>query len=60
MTSVLIRILLAMPGTANDLPPAHALSDVHRIYVDSIYFRPPAVVPDWLNSDSNASVRSQV
>jgi hypothetical protein len=40
MTSVLIRILLAMPGTANDLPPAHALSDVHRIYVDSIYFRP--------------------
>jgi hypothetical protein len=36
MTNLLVGILLAMPGTANDLPPAHALSDVHRIYVDSM------------------------
>jgi hypothetical protein len=36
MTSLLVCILLAMPGAANDSQPAHALSDVHRICVDSM------------------------
>jgi hypothetical protein len=36
MTGLLICMLLAMPGTANDSQPAHALSDVHHIYVDSM------------------------
>jgi hypothetical protein len=34
MTSLLVCILLAMPGTPNDSQTAHALFDVHRIYVD--------------------------
>jgi hypothetical protein len=36
LTRLLICILLSMPGTANDPQPSHALSDVHRIYVDSM------------------------
>lgn len=36
MTGLLVCMLLAMPGTANDSQPAHALSGVHRIYVDSM------------------------
>jgi hypothetical protein len=36
MISLLMGMLLAMPGTANDSQPAHALSDVHHIYVDSM------------------------
>jgi hypothetical protein len=29
-------MLLAMPGTSNDSQTAHALSNVHRIYLDSM------------------------
>jgi hypothetical protein len=36
MAYLLICILIAMPGTANDSQPVHALSDVHLIYVDSM------------------------
>src|ERR1700687_3524254 len=36
MTSLLICILLAVPATAKDSQPAHALSDVHHIYIDSM------------------------
>jgi hypothetical protein len=36
MTSLFICFLLAMPATVNDAQPAHALSDVHHIYIDSM------------------------
>lgn len=36
MIGLLMCMFLAMPGTANDSQPAHALSDVHHIYVDSM------------------------
>jgi hypothetical protein len=36
MTSLFICFLLAMPATMNDALPSHALSDVHRIYLDSM------------------------
>jgi hypothetical protein len=36
MIGLLMGMFLAMPGTANDSQPAHALSDVHHIYVDSM------------------------
>jgi len=36
MTPLVLGILLAIPGAATDSQTAHQLSDVHRIYVDSM------------------------
>jgi hypothetical protein len=36
MTSLIVCILLATPSAANDSQQTHALSDIHRIYVDSL------------------------
>jgi hypothetical protein len=36
MISLLMCVFPAMAGTANDSQPAHALSDVHHIYVESM------------------------